>query len=61
MKKSPIIHIKYLAYDIIRFSAIPGLLWFRPKKYFLKEEDKKPIKGGTLVISNHITLFDPMY
>lgn len=48
-------------YDFIRLTAIPGLLWFRPKKYYLHEEDKKPIKGGALVISNHITLFDPMY
>ena len=61
MKKNRAVSFRYLAYDIIRFSAIPGLLWFRPKKYFIREEDKKWIKGGALVISNHITLFDPMY
>lgn len=61
MKKNRAVSFKYLIYDIIRFSAIPGLLWFRPKKYFLHKEDKKRIKGGALVISNHITLFDPMY
>ena len=48
-------------YDIIRLTAIPGWLWFRPKKYYLHSEDKKHIKGGALIISNHITLFDPMY
>ena len=61
MKKNRAISLKYLAFDIIRVSAIPGLLWFRPKKYYLHCEDKKRIKGGALIIANHITLFDPMY
>lgn len=61
MKKNKVLSIKYLMYDIIHLSGIPGLLWFRPKKYYLHEEDKKRIKGGALVIANHITLFDPMY
>ena len=61
MKKNRAVSLKYLGYDIIRFSAAPGLLWFRPKKYYLHEEDKKRIKGGALIISNHITVFDPMY
>ena len=61
MKKNKAFSFKYLAFDIIRVSALPGLLWFRPKKYYLHEEDKHRIKGGALVISNHITLFDPMY
>ena len=61
MKKNRALSFKYLIYDIILVSAIPGLLWFRPKKYYLHSEDKKRIKGGALIISNHITLFDPMY
>ena len=61
MKKNRAVSFKYFIYDFIRFSAIPGLLWFRPKNYFLHEEDRHRIKGGALVIANHITLFDPMY
>ncbi len=61
MKKNRAVSFKYFIYDFIRFSAIPGLIWFRPKKYYLNKEDKKKIKGGALIISNHITLFDPMY
>ena len=60
-KRNRVISFKYFIYDFIRVSAIPGILWFRPKKYYLNPEDKHPIKGGALVISNHITLFDPMY
>ena len=60
-QKSKTLSLKYLIYDIIRISALPGLLWFRPKKIFVSEKAKQKSKGGTLYISNHITLFDPMY
>lgn len=61
MKKGKVFSFRYLVFDFIRVTAIPGLLWFRPKKYYLHEEDHHRIKGGALLISNHITLFDPMY
>ena len=61
MKQNKLFSFRYLLFDFIRVTAIPGLLWFRPKKYYLHEEDKHRIKGGALLISNHITLFDPMY
>ena len=60
-KKSKVLSFKYLIYDLIRISALPGLLWFRPKKIYVSEKVKQKSKGGTLYISNHITLFDPMY
>ena len=60
-KTSPAISWRYLLYDITLLSGIPALLFFRPKKYYLNDKAKKKIKGGALVISNHISLFDPMY
>lgn len=60
-KKSRVLSFKYLGFDFIRVSAVPGLLFFRPKKLFLTEKAKEKSKGGVLYISNHISLFDPMY
>lgn len=48
-------------YDLILFlTALPGLIWFRTKIIY---EDKKKvrIKGGALVVSNHIGFVDPVY
>ena len=61
MKKNRAISFKYLIFDFVRFSAWPGLLLFRPKKLYLTEKATSKIKGGALLISNHISLFDPMY
>ena len=61
MSKNKTLSFKYLLYDTIRVLGAPGLLWFRPKKIYLNEGAKKPIRGGALMISNHIGLFDPMY
>ena len=61
-KKGKAVSLKYLGYDFIRVSASPGLLFFRPKKIYLTEKAKKEQpKEGVLYISNHISLFDPMY
>ena len=60
-KKNSPVSIKYIGYDFFRFSAAPGLLWFRPKRYYLTEKAKQKIKGGALIICNHVSLFDPMY
>lgn len=61
-KKSRAISFKYLFYDFVRISAAPGLLWFRPKKLYISQKAKDyKLKGGNLLISNHVTLFDPMY
>ena len=61
MKKAKTVSIKYLLFDFIRITALPALIWFRPKKLYINEAAKKKIHGGALMISNHIGLFDPMY
>lgn len=43
------------------FAAPPAYLWFRPKKYYISEAAKKKIKGGALLISNHVGFYDAMY
>ena len=60
-KKDRVLSFKYLMFDFIRITALPGVLFFRPKKIFISEKAKQKIKGGALIISNHSTLFDPMY
>lgn len=62
MKKSRALSFKYLLYDLIRITAaIPGFIWFRPKRIYESKEAKKTPKGGALFIANHVSLFDPMY
>ena len=48
-------------YDlVVFFCALPGLLWFRPKKIY--EGGKKVrVKGGVLTIANHVGYCDPLY
>ena len=45
----------------MRVTGAPLLLWFRVKRIYSSPEAKKKIKGGALLISNHISLADPMY
>lgn len=63
-KKNPyqahFFNIKQWFFDFARFSGFPMLLWFRVKKVFLNKKDKKHIKGGALIICNHILYSDPM-
>lgn len=48
-------------YDLIVFlTGLKGLLWFRTKVLF-ENGRKYRIKGGALVISNHIGFYDPIY
>ena len=61
MSKNRTLSFKYFFYDFVRVTAIPGLLFFRPKKIYISEEAKKKIRGGALIISNHVSLSDPMY
>lgn len=52
----------FLIHDISKILlALPGLLWFRPKIIYENKEAKKRIRGGALVIANHIGFFDPIY
>ena len=51
----------YFFYDFVKVTAaIPGLIWFRPKRIFVGEKAKQKIKGGALLISNHSTNIDPI-
>ncbi|MBO4432006.1 MAG: 1-acyl-sn-glycerol-3-phosphate acyltransferase [Clostridia bacterium] len=52
----------YLIHDVLKILlALPGLLWFRPKIIYENAAAKKKIRGGALVIANHIGFFDPVY
>ena len=60
MKK--IISFKFLIFDLIKILTIPlGLLWFRPKIIYINKKEKIKPTGGAILISNHITFFDPVF
>lgn len=40
---------------------LPGLLWFRPKNYYISDKAKQKIKGGALIVANHVGFYDPVY
>ena len=53
---------KNFFYDFVLFTgALPGFIWLHPRYLYKSPEAKKHIKGGALVVSNHISLFDPVY
>ena len=53
---------RYFVYDFIKVTGgIPGLIWHRPKIQYASAEAKKRIKGGALLISNHVGFLDPVY
>lgn len=61
-KKTKTFSFKYVFHDFIKITGGPlGLLWFRPKHYYESERAKKHIKGGAMIVSNHIGMVDPMY
>ncbi len=41
--------------------AIPGFIYFHPKYIYSTAASRKKIKGGGLVVSNHLSVFDPIY
>ena len=46
-------------YDFIKITGIlPALLWFRPKIYHVGDKKKHNVKGGVMIISNHISFVD---
>ena len=59
--KEKILSIIYkIGFWIVKITAAPGLLWFRPKVIYPGGK-KIRINGGALLIANHITSFDPVY
>ena len=61
VKKAKALSIKYLPYDFTIVTGSPAFLWYRPKRIYISKEAKKRIKTGMLLISNHISLKDPVY
>lgn len=63
-KKNPyqahFINFKHIIFDLCRWSGWPMLLWFRVKKIYENKNQKKHIRGGALIVSNHILYSDPM-
>lgn len=59
-KKSSLISIRYLFYDFVKLTAAPGYLWFRIRRKYENKNAKKKIKGGALIISNHVGYSDPI-
>ena len=58
--KAPLFSFRYLIHDFVRVTAaLPGLLWFRPRILYAGKKQKQ--RGGVLIISNHIGLYDPVY
>ena len=63
-KKNPyqahFINFKRILYDFSRWSGWPLFFWFRVKKVYVNKKQKHHIRGGAIVISNHILYSDPM-
>ena len=63
-KKNPyqahLINFKKILFDIFKWSGWPFLFIFRIKKVYETPKAKKMLKGGALVISNHLLYSDPM-
>lgn len=54
--------VRYFFHDALKLlAAPPGLLWLRPKLVYESDAAKKHIKGGAIVVSNHIGYLDPVY
>lgn len=52
----------YFLRDVVwGFASIWGYVWFRPKRYYVSDKAKPRIKGGALLISNHVGFHDPVY
>lgn len=48
-------------YNFVKITgAIPVMLWLRPKVVYCGEGKKKKIRGGALVVSNHVSMTDPI-
>ena len=51
-----------LLYIFIRVTAaLPGLLWMRPRILYENEAARRRIRGGALLVSNHVSVLDPVY
>lgn len=61
-RKSEHILLKNLIHYIVRITGVlPGLLWLRPRILYENEAAKRRIRGGALLVSNHLSVLDPLY
>lgn len=61
-KKACIFSFRYFIYDFVRITSfLPGLIYWRPKCIYENENARKKIKGGALLISNHLSFIDPVF
>lgn len=59
-KKAPLFSFKYILYDLVKwFAWWQCLIFYRVKKYFDGIEAKKHIRGGAIIVSNHVAFSDP--
>ena len=58
--QAKLFNIKHALFDLFRWSGAPFLLWYRVKKIYEDKEQPKHVKGGALVVSNHILYSDIM-
>lgn len=48
-------------YNFVKITgAIPVLLWLRPKVVYCGTDKRRKIRGGALVVSNHVAMTDPI-
>ena len=61
-KQNKLFSLQYWFYDFVKITAaLPGLLVFRPKFVYENERARKKLRGGALLIGNHIGFLDPIY
>ena len=60
-KNKPVPVTNYFLFDFVKVTgAIPVLLVFRPKIIYVYGKKTADVKGGLLISSNHIGLYDPI-
>lgn len=61
-KQNSVFSLRYWFYDFVKItSALPGLLAFRPKRIYETPQARKKLRGGALLIANHVGFTDPVY
>ena len=60
-KKSKTVKESRFFQDFVKITgSIPGLIWMRPKVYYVGDKKKSRPKGGVVIAANHNTFFDPI-
>lgn len=61
-EKSKLFSGRLFIYDLLRLTAaLPGLIWLRPRYIYATKAARERIRGGALVIANHVSYLDPVY